>query len=283
MKLILGTRGSKLAVAQSSIVARSIEEHTGVAVELKVIQTRGDAILDKPLAEIGGKGLFTLELENALRTGEIDFAVHSCKDLPTDNVPGLDIVCFPKREDPRDALVGRLICSGSIVGTGSSRRQDQIARLQDVTFKGIRGNIDTRITKMEQGEYDCVVLAMAGLNRAAIQRSDIRPLEISECVPAPAQGALALQARVGDDRVIQLLRMIHDVDTELAVSAERRFMSQLGGGCHASLGAFVQRIEQNFEMTVFVQTDKGSRRVYDEHVDLTQLVEGLIQQVSNLY
>ena len=129
--LKLGTRGSKLAVAQSSWVAKQIEKSTGVTVELQIIETKGDKILDTPLAEIGGKGLFTLELENALRDGTIDFAVHSCKDLPTEDAPGLSIVCVPIREDHRDAIVGGPLVSGLIVGTGSARRIDQIQKLQD--------------------------------------------------------------------------------------------------------------------------------------------------------
>ena len=136
---------------------------------------------------------------------------------------------------------------------------------------------------MEKGEYDCVVLAMAGLNRALIRRTDIRPLEVTECVPAPAQGALALQARIGDERVIRLLRTIHDIETERSVKAERRFMSELGGGCHASLGAFVQRCPDGFEMYTFVQTDKGSRKNQSVDTDLNRLVDGLIEQVSDLY
>ena len=253
-KLILGTRGSKLAVAQSSWVAREIEAVTGVPVELKIITTRGDVVLDKPLAEIGGKGLFTYELEQELLNSTIDFAVHSCKDLPTENPEGLDIVCYPKREDPRDALVGQELRDGLVIGTGSARRQAQIQRLFEGEFKGIRGNVDTRIRKMEEGQYDSVVLAMAGLNRIDIHRDDVFPLSIHQCVPAPAQGALALQAKSDRAEVIELLKQIECSTTRVCVEGERHFLHLIGGGCHAALGAHAYPIHNNIRMLhVFYQ------------------------------
>ena len=247
-RLILGTRGSKLAVAQSSWVAGEIEKATGVPVELKVIKTRGDMILDKPLAEIGGKGLFTYELEQELLNCTIDFAVHSCKDLPTENPEGLEIVCYPKREDARDALVGKDLRDGLVVGTGSARRQAQIQRLCKGEFKGIRGNVDTRIRKMEEGQYDTIVLAMAGLNRIEIQRVDVFPLAINQCVPAPAQGALALQARSDRAEVIELLKQIECPTTRTCVEGERHFLQLIGGGCHAALGAHAYPIHNGLHM-----------------------------------
>ena len=252
-RLTLGTRGSKLAVAQSTWVAQQISSITGVNVDLQIIETKGDKIIDKPLAEIGGKGLFTLELENALRNGLIDFAVHSHKDLPTEDASGLSIVCVPIREDHRDAIVGGTLRNDLIVGTGSARRQDQIRQLCRVNCQGIRGNIDTRIRKMVDGKYDRVVLAMAGLNRLNLKRDDIIPLSIEECVPAPAQGALALQASTERLEVIKILRAIHHPETAVAISAEREFMSALGGGCHASLGAFAEKENDVWTMTVFYQ------------------------------
>lgn len=253
-KLILGTRGSKLAVAQSSWVAREIENTTGISVELKIITTRGDVVLDKPLSEIGGKGLFTYELEQELLNETIDFAVHSCKDLPTENPEGLDIVCYPKREDPRDALVGEEIRDGLVIGTGSARRRAQLQRLSKSEFKGIRGNVDTRIRKMEEGQYDSVVLAMAGLNRIEIQRDDVFPLTVRQCVPAPAQGALALQAKSDRAEVIQLLKQIECRTTRVCVEGERHFLHLIGGGCHAALGAHAYPIHNGICMLhVFYQ------------------------------
>ena len=247
-KLILGTRGSKLAVAQSTWVAQEIRKATGVPVELKIITTRGDVVLDKPLAEIGGKGLFTYELEQELLNETIDFAVHSCKDLPTENPEGLDIVCYPKREDPRDALVGQEIRDGLVIGTGSARRQAQLRRLSKSEFKGIRGNVDTRIRKMEEGQYDSIVLAMAGLNRIEIQRDDVFPLSVQQCVPAPAQGALALQAKSDRAEVIALLKQIECPTTRACVEGERHFLHLIGGGCHAALGAHAYPIHNGIRM-----------------------------------
>ncbi len=255
--LKLGTRGSKLAVAQSSWVARQITQTTGVPVELVIIQTKGDVVLDKPLAEIGGKGLFTYELEQALLNSTIDFAVHSCKDLPTENPAGLHIACYPKREDPRDVLVGGPLLARNVVGTGSARRQAQISKLQMVEFKGIRGNVDTRILKMESGGYDRVVLAMAGLKRLEIQRDDVFPLSVLDCVPAPAQGALALQVNSKRADVIEIIEKIQCQSTKLAVEAEREFLHIVGGGCHAALGAYLEHTAgKEFLLHVFYQSNE---------------------------
>ncbi len=254
--LKLGTRGSKLAVAQSSWVAEQITQTTGIPVELVIIQTKGDVVLDKPLAEIGGKGLFTFELEQALLNSTIDFAVHSCKDLPTENPPGLHIACYPKREDPRDVLVGGSLSKDNVVGTGSARRQAQIASLESIEFKGIRGNVDTRIAKMEGGVYDRVVLAMAGLNRLEIQRDDVFPLSVTDCVPAPAQGALALQVNSKRIDVVEIIEKIQCSLTKVAVEAEREFLHIVGGGCHAALGAYVEPVgEQEFNFHAFYQSN----------------------------
>ncbi len=281
-QLILGTRGSKLAVAQSSWVAKQIERETGVPVTLKIIKTRGDLILDKPLAEIGGKGLFTYELEQELLHCTIDFAVHSCKDLPTEHPEGLDIVCYPKREDPRDALVGVELQSGLFVGTGSARRQAQIKLLETIEFKGIRGNVDTRIRKMEDGEYDAVVLAMAGLNRIDIQRDDIYPLSVQQCVPAPAQGALALQAKSDRTEVIDILQQIECQRTRVCVEAERYFMHLVGGGCHAALGAHAYLHDSMYHFQVFYQDGDDLYQFQESTADsngLVSLAEKYAQKV----
>ena len=280
-KLILGTRGSKLAVAQSSWVAKEIEKATGVSVELKVIKTRGDMILDKPLAEIGGKGLFTYELEQELLNCTIDFAVHSCKDLPTENPPGLDIVCYPKREDPRDALVGQELSDNLVIGTGSARRQAQIQRLCKSGFKGIRGNVDTRIRKMEEGQYDSVVLAMAGLNRIEIQRDDIFPLSVRQCVPAPAQGALALQAKSDRKDVIDLLKQIECRRTRICVEGERHFLHLIGGGCHAALGVHAHDIGHNSIFALQVFYKEGDQVFeFEKYTENNDNIKGLAESCA---
>ena len=235
--LILGTRGSLLAKAQSQQVANALSAKTGIPVVLKIIKTRGDAIQDKPLAEIGGKGLFTLELEEALHDGTIDFAVHSLKDLPTDDPDGLMIGAIPKREDPRDALIGQLLGK---IGTGSLRRRVQLTELNpNIELLPCRGNVDTRLSKLDKGMYNGIVLAMAGLNRLNIVRSDIKPLSLLESVPACGQGALGLQCR--DDRMElrQQLLLIHDTLTAMSVKEERLFLHGLGGGCHIAAACHV--------------------------------------------
>ena len=254
--LRLGTRGSKLALTQSGFVAELIEQKTGVPVELIVISTKGDRILDKPLAEIGGKGLFTFELETALRSNEIDLAVHSLKDLPTEDPDGLMIAAIPTREDPRDAIVGTSLDKAKILGTGSARRLAQSKRLNpNIQIQDIRGNVDTRLAKLDSGQYDAIVLAMAGLNRLHIKRDDIQPLSVKRMIPAPGQGALAIQCNANRQKIIDLLCTVHDQTTADCVSAERTFLSEIGGGCNVSAGCYVQFLSGVFCGQAFVVTD----------------------------
>jgi hydroxymethylbilane synthase len=246
-RLRLGTRGSALAMAQSGIVARAIEAAAGVAVDLVPIKTRGDAITDRPLELVGGKGLFTKEIEQALLQHQVDVAVHSMKDLPAEEVDGLVIAAIPTREDPRDALVGGKLADlppGAVIGTGSARRRLQILGLRpDLTVRGIRGNVDTRIGKQHAGEFDSVVLALAGLSRLgrAAEATDVLPVDVM--IPAPGQGALAIQCRANDGEVRKDLLHIHDFATAVCVNAERAFLIALGAGCsvpaagHARLAA----------------------------------------------
>lgn len=252
-KIILGTRGSKLALTQSQWVADEITKKTGYSVELQIIVTKGDRIQNKALPEVGGKGLFTAELEEGLHNGTIDIAVHSLKDLPTDNPTGLCIGAIPIREDPRDALVG--IPEPKIVGTGSLRRQKQIQNIfgaQNIEIKGIRGNVDTRLQKRDDGIYDSIVLAMAGLSRLGIQRDDIHPLSVYQMVPAPGQGALGIQSRDSDAKILSILAQIHHSDTALCVQGERRVLEQIGGGCHTPIGCHIRKKEENvFEGYLF--------------------------------
>ena len=234
--LRLGTRGSPLALAQSRQFADQLAGRHGVPVELEIIRTRGDQVQDRPLAEVGGKGLFTAELEEALRSGRIDFAVHSLKDLPTEDPEGLCVGAIPARADPRDTLVGAALDAlpaGAVVGTGSLRRHAQLAALRpDLDIRGIRGNVDTRLHKRDSGGYDAVVLAMAGLTRLGISRPDIYPLSPDVMVPAVGQGALAVQCRSADERVQRLLSALDDAATRRCVEAERAFLVTFGGGCN---------------------------------------------------
>lgn len=241
MKLVLGTRGSKLALAQSTQVAATIEAlDPEISVELRVISTKGDRVQDRPLRELGGKGLFTAELEQALRDGSIHLAVHSLKDLPTEDVEGLVIAAVPTRADVRDVLIGAPLAAlrqGATVGTGSARRQVQLlAARPDLNVVGIRGNVDTRMRKALDGEVDAVVLAEAGLARLGLQVERF-PLDPELCVPAPGQGALGVQASWTNPAVRDLLRQIDHAPTRLCVTAERAFLARLGGGCSVPAGA----------------------------------------------
>ncbi|MEC7985670.1 MAG: hydroxymethylbilane synthase [Myxococcota bacterium] len=260
MQLYLGTRGSKLAMAQSQQVADAITIATGVAVELVVFQTKGDKILDKPLADIGGKGLFTFELESALLAGEIDFAVHSLKDLPTDEDSHLVIGAIPQREDPRDCIVGKPLRESLIIGTGSLRRESMIRSLSPkAEIRGIRGNVDTRLAKLDRGEFDAIVLAKAGLNRLSIERNDIYIQDPSVFVPAPGQGALGIQCRRSDSKTLEILQSIHHSVTKDCVDFERTFLAAIQGGCNVAAGCYAYRENERYHASYFLDRDGMQR------------------------
>jgi len=249
--LRLGARGSALSLAQSGIMARELESlHAGLTVEIVPIETTGDRIQDRPLHEFGGKGLFTKQLELALLRGEVDFAVHSYKDVPV-TMPLVDqsdliIAATPKREDPRDVLVSgkaRRIADlpvGAKVGTGSLRRKAQLlARRGDLQVELIRGNIDTRLRKLRDGQFDAILLAAAGLRRAGLfDALCMTEIDIEDMLPAAAQGALAIQCRLDQLETIELLAALDDADTALAVALEREVIRLLNGDCHSPIGAF---------------------------------------------
>lgn len=243
--LRLGTRASALAMTQSGLIADRLRA-TGVEVELVAISTEGDRST-QPLAELGGQGVFVAALREALVRGEVDFAVHSLKDLPTTPDPRLVLAAIPSREDARDVLVARdgltlgELPPGARVGTGSPRREAQLNALGlGVEVVPIRGNVDTRISKVASGEYDGVLLARAGLlrlGRAAEATEVIDPLQM---LPAPGQGALACECRVDDDATIRLLSGLDDSDTRAAVTAERSLLATLEAGCSAPVGALAE-------------------------------------------
>lgn len=243
-RLVLGTRGSALALAQSGQVAFQLGALTGAEVELRVLRTRGDEVQDRPLPEVGGKGLFTAELELALRAGVIDLAVHSLKDLPTEAPEGLMLGAYPEREDPRDALIGGALAElppAARVGTGSARRQVQLLALRpDLQVLGVRGNVDTRLRKLQEGQYDALVLAMAGLSRLGLRPAGLVPLDPADCTPAPGQGALGLQCRADDVRMREHLALLDHAPTRAAVLAERAFLAALHGGCSVPAGALAR-------------------------------------------
>jgi hydroxymethylbilane synthase len=253
--LRIGTRGSALALTQSGMVADAVTAATGVSVELVRITTRGDRIQDKPLPAIGGKGLFTVELEAALIDGSIDLAVHSLKDLPTDDPAGLCLGAIPERADPRDALVGPSLAElpqGATVGTGSLRRRAQLLLLRpDLNIVDIRGNVPTRLRKRDEGQVDATVLAMAGLARLGIERADVHPFTLAQMVPAVGQGALAIQCREDDPRVRPLIAAIDHAITRRCVTAERSFLAAYGGGCNVPAGCHAWLVDDQVEAVAF--------------------------------
>ena len=251
-ELVVGTRGSQLARAQTNWVIEQLRQaHPDLVVRAEIITTTGDRLQDRPLPEIGGKGLFTKELERALLKGSIDLAVHSAKDLPTDLADGLDVLAYPVREDPRDAWVSadgapfHKLPPESVVGTTSLRRQAQLLRLRpDLRFVGLRGNVDTRIRKIHRGDCAGAVLAMAGLKRAGLEEHVTHPFDPQLCLPAPGQGALALEARKADERVVSLLAAVHDEATAVAVRCERAILAQLDAGCRAPVAILAEVIAE---------------------------------------
>ena len=247
-KIRIGTRGSELALRQARLVESALHAR-GIAAELVTFKTTGDKKLDEPLSAIGAKGLFTHEIELALTKRKIDCAVHSLKDLPTDLPDGLEIVALLEREDPRDVLVVNRqtgaeglddMPAGSRVGTSSLRRRAQLlARRPDLEVVELRGNVPTRLSKVEQGTVHAAVLAAAGLIRLQVQQRITMYLEPPEWLPAPGQGAIAIEGRVDDDRMQKLLRPLADARTSLETRAERAFLAALEGGCQVPIGALV--------------------------------------------
>jgi len=275
MKIIFATRPSALARWQTARVIQLLQaEHPGLECNEYVITTTGDRVLDRPLPEIGGKGLFTSELEDALLSGKVDAAVHSLKDLPVEDTPGIVVAAIPEREAAHDVLVsadGWTISNlpeGARVGTCSTRRTAQLlARRPDLTILPLRGNVDSRVRKALTGEYDAIVLAQAGLTRLGLQAhiSEVFPLEVM--LPAPGQGALAVQCREDDAETRERLAAIHDPLTAAAVGAERAFLSNLGGGCSLPVAAFAEKNNGTIILTGAVLSADGKQAIRLSAVD----------------
>ena len=265
--LIIGTRGSALARWQTDrVTQRLVTSWPQTEYQTKLFTTSGDKILDKPLPEIGGKGLFTEELENALRSSEIDLAVHSLKDLPIADSTGLIIGAICTREDARDVLIARdgwtlaTLPPSARVGTSSLRRAAQLlAARPDLILLPLRGNVDTRIRKAIQDEYEAIVLAAAGVIRLGLAKHIGEYLSFDVMLPAPGQGAMAVQCRADDSATLTLLQAIDDPLTRIAVTAERAFLNGLGGGCSAPVAAYAQLKDQLLQMTGLVASVDGQR------------------------
>jgi hydroxymethylbilane synthase len=259
-KISIGTRGSKLALWQAECIkSLLIKYHTGLEVHLVKIKTTGDMILDVPLAQVGGKGLFVKEIEESMLRNDIDIAVHSMKDVPADFPHGLHLAAICKREDPRDAFISTIQNSkpkfqnlkelpvGATLGTSSLRRSCQLSHLRpDLTILQLRGNLDTRIRKLDEGQFDAIILATAGVKRLGLQDriTEILPFEIS--LPAVGQGAIGIECRIDDEVINNIVGVLDHKETSVAVRAERAFLKRLEGGCQVPIAAYA-RIERRAE------------------------------------
>ena len=273
--LKLGTRGSQLALYQANTTASLLKTHAGIDCEIVVIKTSGDRLAEAPLSEIGGKRLFVKEIEDSLLAGEIDLAVHSSKDLPAVLPPGLTLGAVLPREDPRDAVVlpaGRhassvdevkaLVGPAPKIGTSSVRRIAQlIALFPHARFEPIRGNLDTRLRKLDSGDYDALVLAAAGLRRLQHAHRISTALPADVCVPAPGQGIIAIEIRDDDRRARELVSTINDALASVALDAERAVVTRLGGGCQMPIGAYATVEGETMTLTAIVIALDGSREV----------------------
>jgi len=261
-RIRIGTRGSALALWQ----AEHVKEHLaalGHAVELRVITTTGDRLLDRRLEAVGGKGAFLKEIEDALLAAEVDLAVHSLKDVPTGLPDGLSLCAILERADPRDALLSsgpRLaeLPAGATVGTTSLRRRALVrAQRADVVLADLRGNVDTRIKRLREGRFDAILLAMAGLTRLGRAGEATEVLDPRQFVPAPGQGAIALECRDGDRAVRDAVAPLDHAPTARAIAAERAFLEALGGGCNVPLGAHAFAVDGGLELVAFVAAVDG--------------------------
>ena len=266
MTLRIGTRRSALAMAQSRGIAEALEAF-GVSTELVPIVTSGDRGATAAASPAGLKGLWVEEIVRALREGEIDLAVHSAKDLPAEDEDGIALAVVPERASPLDVLVTREgeLRAGAVVGTSSLRRQAQVFRWRpDVLLKDLRGNVDTRLRKLAQGEVDALVLAAAGLLRLGIVPEHAAPMSIEEMIPAPGQGCLGVQARSDDDATRSAVAPLEHPDSRIALEAERDLMRRLGGGCALPLGAFAEVRKGRVHLVAAVFTPEGAREARAE-------------------
>jgi hydroxymethylbilane synthase len=267
--LRIGSRGSQLALWQANHISALLRAR-GHAVEIEIIHTTGDKITDVALAKVGTKGMFTKEIDEALAEGRVDLAVHSLKDLPTELPQGFEIAAVTEREDPRDAFCSTHFAKiedlfpGARVGTSSLRRQAQLKAIRpDLDIHPLRGNVDTRLHKLEQGQYDAIILALAGLKRLGETEwiKQIIPAEI--ICPAAGQGALGIEIRKGDAATLELLEFLDDAQARVATTCERALLNRLGGGCQVPIGAFAEMRNGKLHLESIVADPDGSRLLRD--------------------
>jgi hydroxymethylbilane synthase len=304
-RLRIGTRGSELALYQANAVAELLAQRTGAACDIVVIKTSGDRLAEASLAEIGGKRLFVKEIEDALIAGEVDFAVHSSKDMPAVLPAGLQIGAVLEREDPHDAVVlpapagqpsvahpvrpDRLSMHEVVselgraprIGTSSVRRVAQLIQLfPHATFLPVRGNLGTRLRKLDEGEYDALVLAAAGLRRLGRDDRITTTIPVDACMPAPGQGIIAVEIRVNDERAGRLLAAIDDADAAVALRSERTVVARLGGGCQMPIGAIASIAGGTLTVRGLVASPDGRRIVHGSAAGPRDNAEALGRQVA---
>ena len=271
-KITIGTRGSKLALWQANFIKSEIQRlFPDINVDLKIIKTTGDRITDRPLAMVGGKGLFVKEIENALLNQNIDIAVHSMKDMPGDLPQGLVIGAIPERANPYDVLIAKDnyqladYKKNFIVGTSSLRRASQIKYLRpDIKIESIRGNLDTRIKKLESGEYDAIVLAAAGLIRLGQAEKITQYLDETLMLPAVGQGALCIETRENDDNIAPIMAKLDHHDTRVCVTGERAFLKQIEGSCHIPVACFAKFADKDIVLTALVASEDGKELIKEQ-------------------
>jgi hydroxymethylbilane synthase len=285
--LRIGTRGSALALWQARSIAEALREATGVEPEIVIIKTSGDKFQQTSFSQIGTKGVFIKELEDALLDERIDLAVHSMKDVPTEMPEGLTIAAIGKREDVRDALLsssGATLASlpqNARIGTSSLRRQSQLLHARrDLRVLELRGNVDTRIEKLKRGDYDAIVLAKAGLDRLGLSGniSQVLPHEVS--LPAAGQGAIGIEARTGDAGTLRVLAALEDAESRSAVTAERSALAGLGGGCQVPIGAWGRFENGKLLLDVAVLSPDGAQRMWEKDSGLPEEAEAIGKRVA---
>ena len=288
--LRIATRGSELAIWQAEYVReRLLQRFTGIGVELIVIKTKGDRILDRPLAEIGGKGLFVKELENALHENRADLAVHSLKDVPAILPEGLELSTILSRENPHDALVFRKqemkledLPQGSLIGTSSLRREAQIRIMRhDLKVVSLRGNVPTRLKKLDLGEVDAAVLAMAGLRRLKLEHRIDQELMPEHMLPAIGQGVLAIEIRKDDENTRNILHFLEDESTRACVTAERKVLKILEGNCKVPLAGYCRIEEEMLHLSALIANPDGTGIIRAEDRDFAHEAEQLGEKVAN--
>ena len=285
-RIKIGTRASRLALWQAQFVAAELKKFfPELEIELVKVHTTGDKILDAPLAKIGGKGLFTKELELQMATGAIDLAVHSLKDVPTELPKGFQIAAITRRAQPFDAFVSNKFSTfdalpkNSVVGTSSLRRAAQILSLRpDLQIKNLRGNVETRLKKLDAGDFDAIILAAAGLERLGYS-SRIGKL-LTGIIPAAGQGALAIETRADDGEIFSYVKNLNDAETCAAIEIEREFLKEVGGSCQIPVGVFAQIDGDKIIVRALIASTDGKNIVRDSEIALLENIQGLGKKIA---